>query len=48
MFTDYHALCKEWYGYAINNPDEDPAEITIKFANAVQECIDLYRLQYGL
>ena len=48
MFNDYHALVNEWHGYAISHLDETPEEITAKFAAAVQDCIDLYRMQYGL
>ena len=48
MFNEYHALVNEWHGYAINHLDESPEDITAKFAAAVQDCIDLYRMQYGL
>ena len=48
MFTDYHALCNEYYGYACTHLDETPEQVAEKFAAAVDECIELYRLQYGL
>lgn len=48
MFTDFHALCGEYYGYACSNLDKTPTEITGMFAEAVDECITLYRLQNGL
>lgn len=48
MFNDFHAICKEYFDYACNNLDQTPEEITAKFAARVDECIELYRLQYGL
>lgn len=48
MFTDFHALCAEWYSFACNNLDVSPEEVTQRYAEAVDECIELYRLQYGL
>jgi len=48
MFTDFHALCGEWYSFACNNLDVSPEEVTQRYAEAVDECIELYRLQYGL
>ncbi len=45
MFTDFHALCSEYYTLACSNPALTAEEVTAQFAAAVDECIEYYNLE---
>lgn len=46
MFTDFHALCREYYGVAYDDDSLSAEEVTDRFASAVDEAIELYNLSH--
>ena len=46
MFSDFHALCREFYTKAYNR-SSSAEELTESFADAFNEVIDLYLMSTG-